>query len=775
MFFFGIYRGGANSNITRASRFSKFGAKMGRLIRLVRLFRIVKLYKTVFEKQREKEIKEIIEIQRNSIFTKDISIKSANSIKDKKKKSLDKASRGLNNADKHISIFCSSNSTEKWYLSPTLREIYRKSNDPKLSGSINSALSRSPEFLNNSSLLVNPNRDPNQADEEEETVSESRVGKKLTDLTIKRVLILVFIMIFVVPLFTSNYWYDPTLSYDIGLKMIRNYTITMNNTDYSFTDNDTILTSLCNSYININTNTTYPLILLITPLRSNPACQYNNSDINDMLRDEEKDMVTIDDYEAVINKKSNVVDNSYISISRTIFVCLILGIGALCFARDAHILVLRPIERMLTKVNNISKNPLASKYQKLIEKHDDSDGKEQDMETTFIENAIVKISTLLALGLGDAGAEIITSNIAKMGDLVCITPGSKRFGIFGFCDIRNFTDTTEALQEEVMIFVNNIAEIVHMIVDRFQGSANKNIGDAFLLVWKFRLEDSSYINDRLNKANNEIKLVKSSTPAKPTDYAYLTDLSDLALMSFLKIICKLNSKAKILKYRENVTLNQRLNGYKVKMGFGLHLGWAIEGSIGSDYKIDASYLSPNVNIASRLEAATKQYGVPLLISEALYEFLSYKMKEICRRIDYVTMKGSNIPINLYTVDLQIDRLVEKPISNKTLKQRREINALKKMGYAFGLDNKTFNFDEVFNYDKDMMIAYIPLDENFKGCFRLGLENYLHGCWEEAGELLNKALILKENDGPCKAILEIIEKKGYKSPEDWKGYREMVEK
>ena len=59
--------------------------------------------------------------------------------------------------------------------------------------------------------------------------------------------------------------------------------------------------------------------------------------------------------------------------------------------------------------------------------------------------------------------------------------------------------------------------------------------------------------------------------------------------------------------------------YSVKMGFGLHYGWAIEvdddkyfnfrisyqGAIGSSYKIDASYLSPNVNLASRLEAATK--------------------------------------------------------------------------------------------------------------------------------------------------------------------------
>jgi class 3 adenylate cyclase len=58
------------------------------------------------------------------------------------------------------------------------------------------------------------------------------------------------------------------------------------------------------------------------------------------------------------------------------------------------------------------------------------------------------------------------------------------------------------------------------------------------------------------------------------------------------------------------------------MGFGLHVGWAIEGAIGSEFKIDASYLSPNVNMASRLEAATKQFGVPILISGELHEILS---------------------------------------------------------------------------------------------------------------------------------------------------------
>ena len=44
-----------------------------------------------------------------------------------------------------------------------------------------------------------------------------------------------------------------------------------------------------------------------------------------------------------------------------------------------------------------------------------------------------------------------------------------------------------------MIFVNNIAEIVHSMVDRYKGSANKNIGDAFLLVWK--INEQQYVEE----------------------------------------------------------------------------------------------------------------------------------------------------------------------------------------------------------------------------------------------------------------------------------------
>jgi hypothetical protein len=86
-------------------------------------------------------------------------------------------------------------------------------------------------------------------------------------------------------------------------------------------------------------------------------------------------------------------------------------------------------------------------------------------ETTILEKLIIKTGALLALGFGEAGAEIIAENMSKGGDVDPMLPGKKMMAIFGFCDIRNFEDATEVLQTGVMLFVNKIAEIVHATVD----------------------------------------------------------------------------------------------------------------------------------------------------------------------------------------------------------------------------------------------------------------------------------------------------------------------
>ena len=131
---------------------------------------------------------------------------------------------------------------------------------------------------------------------------------------------------------------------------------------------------------------------------------------------------------------------------------------------------------------------------------------------------------------------------------------------------------------------------------------------------------------------------------------YISILSDFAVLSFMKIQAKLNREKKLLDYRKDNRLLVRMPGYKVKMGYGLHIGWGIEGAIGSEFKIDASYLSPNVNMASKLEEKSKQYGTPLLISEALHTSCTPEMKRYIRQVDKIKEKGVQ-PFGLFTVDM----------------------------------------------------------------------------------------------------------------------------
>merc|ERR1719411_1479769 len=143
--------------------------------------------------------------------------------------------------------------------------------------------------------------------------------------------------------------------------------------------------------------------------------------------------------------------------------------------------------------------------------------KVQTLETKILENAIIKLGKLLALGFGEAGSEIIGKNMDDDSATVnAMIPGNKVEAVFGFCDIRNFTDTTEVLQDKVMVFVNQVAEIVHNIVDTGHGAANRNIGDAFLIVWRMQ-EDFT-------------KAVR-------------TKVGDMSVISFVQVVAAINKSA----------------------------------------------------------------------------------------------------------------------------------------------------------------------------------------------------------------------------------------
>jgi len=122
------------------------------------------------------------------------------------------------------------------------------------------------------------------------------------------------------------------------------------------------------------------------------------------------------------------------------------------------------------------------------------------------------------------------------------------------------------------------------------------------------------------------------------------------------------------------------------MGFGLHLGWSIEGAIGSVFKIDASYLSPNVNMSSKLEEKTKIYGVQLIFSGDFYEYLSPEAREYARIIDLIETDGEE-DLRLYTIDFDLSYIqIEKADDFKheedvNLANNDTMNKLKKVKYS----------------------------------------------------------------------------------------------
>ena len=352
--------------------------------------------------------------------------------------------------------------------------------------------------------------------------------------------------------------------------------------------------------------------------------------------------------------------------------------------------------------------------------------------------------------------------------------GRKKIAIFGFCDIKDFSIVNESLQERTMSFVNQIANIVHTSVDKFKGAVNKNIGDAFFCVWKFSKKKE---NISENSQNIELNLNNYNDYKYSNEEILINQAADCALLGYLNIILWINKKKNILIYKTDKDILNKIPGYKVKMGFGLNIGWAIEGAIGSNHKIDASYLSPNVNMSSRLEAATKQYGVNILISGDFYQLLSSELKEICRMVDIVTLKGSCIPIKLYTVDLNTN-LTPSPNDqpNINLSENRKLYEEKKeklyreikiTGSSIGnyIKNKN-SFKEMFRLKRSM---------KFNNIFNCALENYILGEWENARKYFNECFEIDANDGPCKILYDYIKGFNFISPVTWKGYRELSSK
>jgi len=492
---------------------------------------------------------------------------------------------------------------------------------------------------------------------------------------------------------------------------------------------------------------------------------------------EHKNILIFDNrYQCIIYHEFNII--------RTLFSIAIFLFVYILFLSDINNVILISIEKMVKKVEKMAKNPSLELDNSLENSQNKShclsfleasqgDVKMDDFK--IIINKISKICSLVSLGFGEAGTQII-SQVLKKGlnvDINPLIPGKKVMGIYGFCDIRNFTDTTEILKENVMIFVNQVAEIVHQITADYCGSANKNIGDAFLLVWK--LEDQ-FIKEIVNKKGvKELKLKNVNR---------INQICDMVLICFIRILIEINKSYKLAEYRHHKGLNARMKNYKTRLGFGLHLGQSIEGAIGSMFKIDASYLSTNVNMANELEENTKTFKKELIMSGDFYDYLSEDAKRYVRLLDIFKTKSGEIT-RLYSIDLDLECI---PIEKKKDSMFKENNAEKKMEIIKQKRKmaKILYDDIVIRHKSDIWNEFVTDEDEFRlvrekypdefvDIYNSGMEAFKKGSWEEAKKLLTNAQELINGDDPaCKINLEFMEKYNYTAPNNWKGYKDEGE-
>ncbi|ALP51936.1 hypothetical protein Tel_01615 [Candidatus Tenderia electrophaga] len=181
-----------------------------------------------------------------------------------------------------------------------------------------------------------------------------------------------------------------------------------------------------------------------------------------------------------------------------------------------------------------------------------------------------------------------------------------------FSDIRGFTSLSEAMPpHRVVEMLNHYFSVMTEAIFEQRGTIDKFIGDAIMAFWGAPLPEPRH--------------------------------AELALQAAMEMHRRLASVNQWLAARDYPA---------IQIGIGIHTGRVILGNIGSVQKLDYTIIGDNVNLASRLEGLTKQYGAAIVISEFTYRQLRQPLP--CYVLDLVRVKGKHVPIRILAPILELD-------------------------------------------------------------------------------------------------------------------------
>ncbi|UFW49090.1 MULTISPECIES: CHASE2 domain-containing protein [Bradyrhizobium] len=193
--------------------------------------------------------------------------------------------------------------------------------------------------------------------------------------------------------------------------------------------------------------------------------------------------------------------------------------------------------------------------------------------------------------------------------------GEEREMTIMFSDVRGFTSISESYKHDpqgLTALMNRFLTPLTNVIIEQKGYIDKYMGDAIMAFWNAPLDDPQH----------EINACE-------------------AAIQMLEKIDVVN------KEREEEAADGGHVYIPLNVGIGLNTGIGVVGNMGSDRKFNYSVLGDSVNLASRLEGQSKEYGFPIIVGSRTA--LAAKDKFAILELDFIMVKGKTEPEVIYAI------------------------------------------------------------------------------------------------------------------------------
>jgi adenylate cyclase len=208
----------------------------------------------------------------------------------------------------------------------------------------------------------------------------------------------------------------------------------------------------------------------------------------------------------------------------------------------------------------------------------------------------------------------MVEQLAKSPEKLVLGGEERRMTIL-FSDVRGFTTISEHYKDDPQglthLMNRFLTPLTNAIIER-KGTIDKYIGDAIMAFWNAPVDD----DEQEANACEAALAMQERAAALNTELKQEADANGGVYMP-------------------------------LRIGIGLNTGPCVVGNMGSDFRFNYSVLGDTVNVASRLEARTKDYGLPLVIGSRTADKAREKFATM--EIDLIKVKGKRDPEAVFTV------------------------------------------------------------------------------------------------------------------------------